>query len=551
IEFLPTLIDDLVKFATDDNGNLHNAFTLSGSVSANIVNLFTLNIDTCTVTAGIDKEKGITVSVVAHVKKVSALGLVTIPESTFGLTYQNGLLTLARGLNTSTPEYKVMTFDFFIDHLLTESNSSLQWLLNISGWKTLLSTVKLAAGDLNISSGLTTPENVYLYKANAVKDEQEISMYDFVEAINVIINGNRTAHFGNPSALEKTLGVSDNYYGFSLNAAAITGGTLTELYAALTRTDDGISGVKAYGAVQSYVTFSANLNYNENCSDEYAIGTSLSAGVSAPGFYDKAKAIADEAGKTIDKDYFVKKPESGYDEKFGCFTISAGANGYEFNTENSNILYSHVLTVVGLNGEIETRDVRHGSTVYLYDNYAPVFTDNSKAFRLLYSTSQTEVGGTQVLMDGDLTVYAVAVKAVNVIVHNGEEQITLSSFVGDKVPVTVEGLQTVGTPTYEDGTAVGANDTVPDVTTLHIYGVFVQTEAVVNYVKYTFSSQTMSYTASGKAAGFNDYYSVKGNTLVLENTIGGYPVTAIAANAFANTEGKPVTSVVVPENIVT
>lgn len=551
IEFLPTLLDDIIKFATDDNGKIYDKFTLSGAISANIVNLFTVNIDNCAATVELGGKNGLSVSLVAHVNKVSALGLVTIPDSTFGLTYQDGLLTLARGLNTSKPEYKVMTFDYFIDHMLTESNSALQWLLNISGWKTLLSTVKLAAGDLNISSGLTTPEDIYLYKASVVKEEQEISMYDFVDAISVVLNGNPMVDFGNPTALENALGVSDNYYGFALNAGAISGGTLTELYAAITRGNGGISGVKAYGAIQSYVTFSVNLNYQENCGGEYVLGTSFTSGVTAPSLYNNAKVIATDANQTIDKDYFVKKPESGYDEKFGCFTIASGENGYEFATENSHILYSHVLTVVGLNGEVTRRDVRHGSTVYLYDDYSPVYTDNSKAFRLLYSTSSTEAGGTQVIMDGDLTVYALKRVAVDVVVHNGEEQIVISSFEGATVPLTVKNLQTITPPTYENGDTVKEGDKVPaGITAVHIYGAFVQTEKVVNFVKYTFSSQTMTYTAVGKAAGFNDYYSVKGNTLVLENSIGGYPVTAIAAGAFANTDGKPLVSVVVPENVV-
>ena len=123
---------------------------------------------------------------------------------------------------------------------------------------------------------------------------------------------------------------------------------------------------------------------------------------------------------------------------------------------------------------------------------------------------------------------------------------------GDKVPTTVTGLETIEKPVYADGTAVGDNDIIDGSSTeIHIYGTFVKTETVVNNVKYTFNAETMSYTASGKAAGFNDYYSTKGNTLVLENEIGGYPVTAIADNAFANTDGKPVKSVIVPENIVT
>lgn len=553
IEFLPTLIDDIVKFATDDDGNVHEKFTLSGTVTANIIGRFDLTIDVCTMTVGVNERDGLTFSAIMHVKKVSVIGLVTIPQSTIGITYQNGLLTLARNVDTANPEYKVMTFDYFIDHMLTKNDSVLQWLLNVDGWNILMGVVNLAGSDLNISSGLTTTQDVYLYKATADKEEQEISMGDFVDALKVIINGNTTAVFGDKVAnLESALGISDNYYGFSLNAGKVTGGVLTELHAAILRNDRGISGIKAAGAIQSYVTFNADLQYREDWTKEYELGTALGENVTATSFYNAAMAAAEDGKYTVDFDHYEKMPEKGYDEKFGCLSVTNGSNGYEFTTEYSHMLYTHVLTVVGLDGSEEKRNVRHGSTVYFYDNYLPVYTDNGKSMRLLYSLSATEVGEASAVMNGDLTVYAVKRKAVTIYVHNGSEVIELSSFAGDAVPTTVKGLQAITAPTYADGTPVGENDKVGgEQTALHIYGTFVQTVATVNYVNYEFNAKTLTYTAAGKAAGFNDYYSVKGNTLVLENEIGGYPVTAIAANAFANTDGKPIKSVIVPENIVT
>ncbi|MCM1437625.1 MAG: hypothetical protein NC131_00235 [Roseburia sp.] len=552
IEFLPTLLDDLVKTATDSNGNVHTAFTLNGSITANIVNIIDVNIDNCTVTLGVDKNKGITVSLAAHIKKVSALGIVTIPESTFGLTYRNGLLTLARGLDTSAPEYKIMTFDYFIDHMLTKSDSALQWLLNVSGWNTLIGVVDMAAGDLNVSSGLTSPEDVYLYKANTVKEEQEISMYAFVNALRVIIGGNETAVFGDYNALENDLKVYDNYYGFALNAGAVTNGVLTKLNAAITRTDAGLDRILASGAIQSYVTFAANLQFNENCTGEYVSGSALTSGLTAPDMYETALAKAQANGYKPDFDHFVKKPTEGYDEKFGCLTVS----GENYSVDYSHVLYSHTLTVVKANGEKETRLVRHGSTIHLYDNASPLYENEKKTVRILYSVTDGEVGAASVIMNGDLTVYAVKREAVTVVIHSGSEEYEIASFVGDKVPASVAGLETVSAPTYADGTPVGENDIIEAGSgTVHVYGTFVQSEIVVNYVKYTFSYDIETghgrYTASGKAAGFNDYYSAKGNTLVLENGIGGYNVEAIAPEAFANTDGNPIKSVVVPENIVT
>lgn len=543
IEFLPDLISDLLKVATNDEGDLNTSYTLSGNIKANLVGMIDVNIDPCTVTANIG-EDGLSVSVVMHINKAKVIG-IGIPESTVGLTYKNGLLTLAKGLNTSTPEYKVMTFDYFIDNMLS-GDELLNWLLEISGWGIFKGFLP------EINSGLTTTQDVRLYEAGEVKEEQEISMYSFVNALSVVIGGNQTAVFGDYAALERALGVSDNYYGFALNAGAVTGDILTKLNAALTRTEAGLDRVLASGAIQSYVTFSANLQFKESWTEEYQLGNPLEGEKKAPDLYETAVAKAAEKNYVPDFDYFVKKPDLGYDQKFGCMSVTASGSDYNVSTQYSNVLYSHTLTIEKANGDSEERLVRHGSTVYLYDNSHPVYADAEKNVRVLYSTMQGSVGGTSVVMNGDLTVYEVRRAAVKVVVHNGSEEHIVNSFEGDRVPRSVDGLETLTAPTYADGTAVGENDIIDGSSNvIHIYGTFVKTEITVNYVKYTFSAETMSYTASGKAAGFNDYYSTKGNTLVLENEIGGYPVTAIAANAFANTDGKPIVSVVVPENIVT
>lgn len=541
IEFLPDLIDDLVKVATDDEGDLKTSYTLSGSINANVVSILNVNIDPCTVTVSIG-EDGLSASVVMHVNKakVPVIG-IGIPESTVGITYKNGLLTLAKGLNTKSPEYKVVTFDYFMDNMLS-GDELLNWLLEISGWSLFKSYLP------EVKSGLTTTQDVKLYEAAETKEEQEISMYTFVKALSVVIGGNQTAVFGDYGALESDLGVSDNYYGFALNAGVVTNGVLTKLNAALTRTDGGLDRVLASGAIQSYVSFSANLQFRADYKDEYQLGNTLQGGVTAPDLYEKALAVAAEKNYVPDFDYFVKRPDKGYDEKFGCLSVSASG----VSTQYSNVLYSHTLTVVDVNGESEEMLVRHGSTVYLYDNAYPVYTDEGRTVRVLYSTVNGEVGAASVVMTDDLTVYALKRAAVTVVVHNGSEEVIVNSFADDKVPTSVAGLETISRPEYADGTPVDDNDKIDgSVSVIHIYGVFVKSEITVNYVKYTFSAQTMSYTVSGKAAGFNDYYSVNGNTLVLENEIGGYPVTAIAANAFANTEDMPIKNVVVPDNIVT
>lgn len=563
IEFLPYLIEDIVKFATDDNGNVYEKFTLSGSITANIVNIFSINIDVANLTISM-ADNDFYFSGVLHVNKVSAV-VATIPDSTVGITYQNGYLTLARGLNTSTPEYRIMTFDYFMDHMLVKSDSDcvLKWWLNVSGWDTVISIINKAAGELNVESGLTGTENVYLYDQSKKGQTQLISMYDYVEALKVMVNGKEYAQFGDMSGLENEFGLYDNYYGFSLNARKVTGDVLTKLYAAIIRNDNGISAIKASGAIDSYVTFAATLNYEEGATQEYVIGNSVQSGLVAPSMYALANEIITAQGLTVDYNHFVKNEAAGYDEKFGCFNLyyNSKTSIYEASYGYSNILYQHTLTIVNLDGTTQTRLVRQGSTIYLYDNYSPLYTDETKQFRQLYTTTQGMIGATSVVMNSDLTVYALRVKAVDVIVISGSMQYTVNSFIGDKVPTTVSGLETIGAVTYADGTQVGENDYITEellngANTLTVYGTFVQSIVEVNGINYefTYDNATSSgcYTVVGKAASFNTtlYCGANGRTLVLENEIDGYPVTAIGADALANLDGHALRSVVIPSNIV-
>lgn len=545
IEFLPKLIEDAVKFATDNDGKLYDSFTLSGSVDVNLVSIISVKIENSTLTVSLGDD-GFYFSFVGYLT-----GSSLISKGVIGVSYRDGYLTLGRDLNTTSPEYRVMTFEYFIDNMFAKGEkSTLNWLIGANN--TIWNMVVSGMGDLvkDINSGLTTPEDVYLYKAKSSTDKTEISMYDYINALRVIVNGNQTAVIGDYSALEKELGVSDNYYGFDLNAGLITDNILTKLYAAIVRDDDmGISGVRAYGAISSYVTFKATLGYAEGLTsaNEFAIGDGLTAGVSAPCLNALAINKAAEAGVTIDFNHNVKKPESGYDEIFGCF------NTADMSYDYSHRLYCHTLTIVKLNGDIEKREVRHGSTVYLYDNLSPAYADQDKNFRLLYTTDENgDLCGTQFVMNEDITVYAVRRQAVKVIVHNGGNEYVVTSFVGDKVPTTVAGLETIGVPSYDEAgeNQVGADDILDGSSNVvHVYGTFINREVIVNYVKYTFDAQTASYVASGKAAGFNDYYSVKSNELVLESYINGYPVTAIADGAFANLDGKPIKSVIIPATV--
>ena len=542
IEFLPDLISDLVKFATDDNGEIYGSFTLSGSITADIVSMISIKIDISTLTFSFNEGQGIYFTLIGQLSG----GLVS--NNTIGITYEDGYLTLAKGLNSAAPEYKIMTFNYFIDHMFaTDGTSTLNYLLGVNN--TLWKVVVGALGDLvKLDSGITKPEEIFLYAAKSEEEDEEISMYDFVEALRVIVDGQETAVIGDYGTIEQKLGIYDNYYGFSLNAGLITNDVLTELIAAIVRDDEvGISGIKAYGAISSYVSFSLDLSYDEGLTpaDSYKIGTELEHGKYAPSLYRAALAVAEENGVTVDFDHYVKKPEEGYDETFGCFST----NGLK--TEYSKELYRHSLNIVKLDGTTENRDVRHGSTIHTYDNQSPVYT--SDGYRLLYSyTNGGEVADKSFILNGDVTLYEIRRQAVKVYIHNGETTYVVNSFVGDYVPMSANGIDAIDGPYYEDGTPVQSGQTIPQgISELRLYGTFAKSKAEINFVEYTFDAATRSYIASGKAAGFNDKYSVNGETLVLENEIDGYPVTAIADYAFANTDDKPIKNVVVPSNITT
>jgi len=547
IEFLPDLIADIKGFATNDGGEVYSSYTLSGSVTVSVAGIIDLDIDICTLTASLGDGGDAYVSGIIHTSGKN-LVLVSIPESTVGFTYQGGYITLARGANGKNPEYKIMTTEYFVDHLLSSDDSVLQWWLNISGW----SIIAGALTSVDVSSGLTEAQDVYLYDKTETKEDEEVSMYSYVEALAVCLGGKTITEFGDTSTFIGSLSLTDNYYGFELNAEKITGGVLSRLYAALLRTESGgLTGMAAGGEISGIVTFSATLNYVENPTGEYVLGTTLTNTVSAPSLYNSANALIAAEGHEVDYDYCVKNEEEYYDEIFGCYSIAYSDSAYTLTTQYSRMLYGQTVTVKYLDGTEEKLTVRHGSTLYLYDNSSPVYTDESKQYRLLYSAANGSVGAGSVVVDGDITVYAVRREAANIVLYSDNKEFkTVTSFVGDSVSAAYGDYFSLTQVTYEGGAAVADGDKVTSAETLHIYGKFVERVYTYNCVKYEYDEQTESYVVIGSAAGFAEKYCTGGETLYLLSEIYGIKVTAIAENAFKCEEGStPLKSVVVPASI--
>lgn len=277
-DFLPVLVEDAKNFMTDDEGQIYNTFTFSGNIKAKLVSLIDFNIDVSTLSVGVDEESGIYVSLLGNVQPAKLLGIEVVSGGIVGFAYSNGYITLARNV-ASSPEYRVMTLEYFIDNLFTASDASpLKWLLDVSdfGWDKIIANA--VAGSVDISSGLSTPDSIYLYNSKTVEADTEILISDYVKGITVNVNGNDLTVYGddaNRQTICDKLGVNNNYYGMNLDAETITDGVLTQIYAAIMRDDEiGISGIKAKGAIASYVDFTVNLDkYAEGATVPYVSGS--------------------------------------------------------------------------------------------------------------------------------------------------------------------------------------------------------------------------------------------------------------------------------------
>lgn len=527
IAFLPTLVNDLKATVTDGDGNMYDNITFTGgTISANIVGLLTVNISDLAVTINLDPEN-------FYFSLEGNLSGSLVTNRTIGLTYHNGYFTLYRGDNGG--EYRVMTLEYFVDNMFGDGDT-LNWLLGVNSF--LWSTVKTFVPE--VSSGLTIPGDYYLYSREENVAGEEISVTDYINAINVILGGNEVLNFtsgsGDVAAMLDNLGISsgDNFYAFDLNARLLTGDVLTALSAAIFRDANGggITGVKAYGAIQSYVTFTVSLGYSEE-SNSNPVGSHYSeieqTFLSDPANYSDKSAM----------------------EIFGCYNSADGSVGY------SELLQPYTLTIENEQGEvIDTRIVREGFTVYTYSNYYPEYNQNGQ--RVVYYNKDGALCSSFV-MTGDTTITAVYSDEVKFTVHNSAPyapDFEYSSFVGDVLPAGFEGYATIDAFTI-NGTPISGLTVSAGIGT-DIYGSYAPASQTVNYVTYTYDAARGGYVVTGTVAGFLQYYVEGNRTLVLENEICGRPVVAIGSGAFQNANydangnidsSKSVKNVVVSANI--
>ncbi len=564
IGFIATLLSDIKNILTDDNGNIYKLYTYTGTIKANIIVAGDVTLNNVTLTAGFDNDGDFYFTLAARLEKKTFIW----DAADIGITYSHGLITLSRNMNTDGEEFKIMTIEYLLDNLFNKQ-SPIAWLLgmNPSTWSTIMN---MAVKDVNVSSGLTTPQTYNLFETQQVVTDSRINIADYIAGMKVAINGQSVSEYGNAAsgALSKFGNMDGNYYAFDVKANELTGGALTELYAAITRSDDrGISGIKAYGAVKSFVSFTVDLDtYREGITDTldgaddnylYAPSSPEFGTVAAPDYYAYvAKTYGFDANYT-----FEAVAGSHYTPVFGCFEAGKDVNNYIA----SNVLETVFLDVYDGEEVERTLEVRYGSTVNLLSAFPEFASDGRKLIYLgangekLPASVVIEEGGVLPIIDGRVSIYKSSEDAQAVTFDfSGLIQPVTAALGDDEALASYEldgytFLGWYGNPQFTGDKLGYVSDIVPVDGVKTVYGWYVKTEIMVNGVIYTFNADNGGrYAVTGFGETEIKPFTTENSVLTLENsfTFGNreYKVTEISEGAFANAMLK---NVVVPSNIVT
>ena len=423
IGFVSTLVSDLVNTLKDKEGNLSKIYTLANNrvadknkdaaisikISVSVLNV-DLNFDYPTLTVGIDEDDKFYLTLAAFVRQSTATA-----EGYISLTYCDGLITLGRNINTN-PEYKVVTLNYLIDHLLVK-DGILNWWLGTSN--SLINTINSFA-KIDINSGLDKRGTYQLFESleNGVKTGG-FDLGDYLNTMFFNFDGEASGTVSEDAV--KKLELESNYYAFDLNAKKFTNRTLTALYAAVLRDgENGLNGLKVYGEVGTSVTFKLDFNSFIKGADvvgstEMLYGNKAYAEVgtldeetfnSGAKYYVSdgeggfAQATGYDASATYYEYYEANKlgdyPMPNYFNLVGEFdrTKAEGTHG-EFeslifgsytsdgNYDTSIVRKTVYLDVHNEDGTITEIAMPYGSTVKLISDF-PVFTDDAHSSRYVY-----------------------------------------------------------------------------------------------------------------------------------------------------------------------
>lgn len=387
IGFASTLIGDLVDTLTKNN-HVHDLYTFTGRITVPVsvsgvpilgsINL-TLEFNNATITVGLDENDDFYFTLAASMKKCTYAGFTVTEGRDISITYSNGYIVLGRNIGSGSEIYKICTLNYLLDTLLDKNNSPARWLLGTSDtvWGILVDQLKL-----DLSSGLTKPKTYTLYEQlqqNASKGE--FNLKKMLSGFTAKTDGKVVDYNGGaPVAIEK-LSLTDNYYAFDINAKDLTGGVLTELCAVLLRTPKtedsgdkptGITGIKAYGAIGSMVSFNIDFStYLEGEKDVYG------------GTTPEIQAVAENV-ITKEEDLFTYEKVKESD-----VTESNVTNYYVFNEETQKMEQATELTAGAIYYERNTSYfVKDG------ENYVPAtgYTVGTKYYEYVAKPNGSALG---------------------------------------------------------------------------------------------------------------------------------------------------------------
>ena len=520
---------------------------------------------------------------------VTALGFIPIEfvvANSIGITYSDGLITLKKDSGGS-PIYWVMTPEYFIDNLFAEqsdengTDSPIRWLLGTGSsiWNLIASNL---GGLIDIDSGITSPDEITLYPvSNGGRDggnEEATALSQFLAGYAIDLGEDNAYTYGGYSAALERLGLKDsnNYYAFALNASGLTGGMLDALDVALLRDATyGFGGLKAYASVMSgAVVVNFNIGYSG-----YKAPTDSSVPAN---YYENAVGSLSEAARqefdnalTLNND--VTANINGADtvyayDVFGGVKIEGGVLG-AVNTQREYVDELLTVTVYESEEDMEagvnaaTYKVRYGSVINLHDDwnimsddsgnvYVYVAADDtSETYPETYTVKNDTVFYKTTVSGKDWTTAKVTINGQTFVVKHGT---SLNDIVANKFGgygVVGGWKQVISDTETVDFTATAVTEDV------ELEAQFARLSVTAeNGVVYTLGGGTQGegvntvydhYEVTGYTQAISAYYE-ENTTLVLENEVDGVPVTAIAANAFANssnTEATSLKNVVVPESI--
>ncbi len=520
---------------------------------------------------------------------VTALGFIPIEfvaANSIGITYSDGLITLKKDSGGS-PIYWVMTPEYFIDNLFAEqsdengTDSPIRWLLGTGSsiWNLIASNL---GGLIDIDSGITSPDEITLYPvSNGGRDggnEEATALSQFLAGYAIKLGEENAYTYGGYSAALERLGLKDsnNYYAFALNASGLTGGMLDALDVALLRDETyGFGGLKAYASVMSgAVVVNFNIGYSG-----YKAPTDSSVPAN---YYENAVGSLSDAARqefdnalTLNND--VNANINGIDtvyayDVFGGVKIEGGV----LSTVNTQREYVDELLTVTVYESVEdmeagvnaaTYKVRYGSVINLHDDWNIMSDDDGNVYVYVAAGDTSGTYPETYTVENDTVFYKTTV--------SGEEWTTAKVTINGQMFVVKHGTSLndiVANKFGGYGVVGGWKQVISDTETVDFTATTVteDVELEVQFARLSVTAENgVVYTLSGgtQGEGVNtvyDHYEVTGytqaisayyeenTTLVLENEVDGVPVTAIAANAFANssnTEATSLKNVVVPESI--